>query len=222
MLYELRIYRIAAGWMDAMHERLGKLVIPLFRELGMPHPIGVWEATAGPALPRFVWMIAWRDYATREKAWAGFAPRWQKVRGTGTSFQFVTSLDVSLVTAWPEIEVSPGCIMGTGVDELWIQRIAVTQGPQARASFLGADRAALSEAGAAMRIGFDFVSGVELPRIGMLMSWPDGASRAAGLESYAASAAVVHQRRKDIEAFGAPIFEAADRYLLSPKDYARP
>ncbi len=222
MLYELRIYRIAAGWMDAMHERLGQRVIPLFRELGMPHPVGVWEATAGPALPRFVWMIAWPDYAAREKAWAAFAPRWQKVRGTGASFQFVTSLDVSLVTPWSEIEIPPRCIMGAGVDELWLQRIAVTQGPQARASFLAADRPVLSAAGAMLRIGFDFVSGVELPRIGMLMSWPDAASRAAALDGYETSPPVARQRREDIEAFGAPIFEATDRFVLSPKDYARP
>ena len=222
MLYELRIYRIAAGWMDAMHERMGALVFPLFRELGMPHPIGAWEATAGPALPRFVWMIAWRDFAAREKAWSAFAPRWQKIRGTGASVQFVTSIDVALVTAWPEIEVMPGCIMGTGLDELWLQRIAVTQGPQARASFLTADRIVLNERGSTLRIAFDFVSGAELPRIGMLMSWPDAAARNAAMDAYAASSAIAGQRRKDREAFGAPIFEAADRFLLSPKDYARP
>ncbi len=222
MLYELRIYRIAAGWMDAMHERMGALVFPLFRELGMPHPVGAWEATAGPALPRFVWMIAWHDFAAREKAWSAFAPRWQKIRGTGASVQFVTSIDVALVTAWPEIEVMPGCIMGAGVDELWLQRIAVTQGPQARASFLAADRIVLNERGSTLRIAFDFVSGAELPRIGMLMSWPDAAARSAGMDAYAASSAIAGQRRKDREAFGAPIFEAADRFLLSPKDYARP
>ena len=222
MLYELRLYRIAAGWMDAMHERMAARVIPLFRELGMPHPVGAWEATAGPALPRFVWMIAWRDYAAREKAWAEFAPRWQKVRGTGASVQFVTGIDVALLAAWPEIAVAPNSVMGAGVDELWLQRIAVTQGPQARASFLAADRPALEKGGAALKIGFDFVSGAELPRIGTLMSWPDAAARTAALAGYEASPAISGQRRSDMKAFGAPIFEAADRFLLSPQDYARP
>jgi len=222
MLYELRIYRIAAGWMGAMHERMGAVVFPLFRELGMPHPIGAWEATAGPALPRYIWMIAWPDFATREQAWAGFAPRWQKVRGTTTSVQFVTSIDVSLVTAWPEIAVPPRSIMGAGVDELWLQRIAVTQGPAARASFLAADRKVLGEAGAMMKIGFDLVSGSELPRIGALMSWAGAQARAAGIERYETSPAIADQRRQDMSAFGAPVFEATDRFLLAPQGYAHP
>lgn len=221
MLYELRIYRIAAGRMDAMHERLGKVVIPLFEELGMPHPVGVWEATAGPALPRFVWMIAWPDYAAREKGWADFAPRWQKLRGAPGAFQFVTSIDVSLLTAWPEIAVPERSIMGTGVDELWIQRVAVSHGPQARASFLSADRPLLTEAGAALKIGFDFVTG-ELPRIGALMSWADAAARGAALGRYETAPAIASQRGKDIETYRAPIFEATDRYVLAPQAYARP
>ena len=222
MLFELRIYRIAAGWMDAMHERMAKLVIPLFRELGMPHPVGAWEATAGPALPRFIWMIAWPDYAAREAGWAGFYPRWQVVRGTTTSVQFVTSIDVALVTAWPEIQIPPGSLMGASVDELWLQRIAVTQAPVARASFLAADRKALEGAGAAMKMGFDFVSGTELPRIGALMSWPNAAARGKAFERHETSPAVAGQRRKDMEAFGAPVFESSDRFLLAPQSYAWP
>jgi hypothetical protein len=196
-------------------------VIPLFRELGMPHPIGAWEASAGPALPRFVWMIAWPNFAEREKAWAGFYPRWQKVRGTTTSVQFVTSIDVFLVSAWPEIEVPQRSIMGGGIDELWLQRIAVTQGPVARASFLDADKDVLAAGGAVMKIGFDLIAGSDLPRIGVLMSWANAETRTAALGRYERSEAIAAQRRKDMEGFGAPIFEATDRYMLSPKDYAR-
>ena len=218
-MYELRYYRIASGWMNAMHERMESVLLPMFRETGVPHPAGAWEASAGPSLPCFIWMLKWPDFETRQKAWAAVAPVWQKRRAETAKTEFVTSIDICLLAAWPEIVPPMGSLMGPSLDELWVHRIAVTHGPAARASFLASDCSALADADATLKLGFDLVSGQALPSFGALMSWPNAEARQAGMERYERSEGVADRRRQERSSMGVPIFNATDRYLLTPLAY---
>jgi len=218
MFYELRRYRIAAGQMPLMHHRMQKVLMPLFQRCGIPRPVGVWEATAGPRLPLFVWMLRWPDHQTRDAAWASFYPAWGPARLASLDGpEFVVRTGISLLKPWPGTPET-GSLMGDGIDELWIQNVAVTHAATARDSFLGVDRTVLAAHGAVMKAGFDFMVGDELPQNAVLLSWPDQDARAQGIRVYEVAAEVGEQRMRDRQVTQIPV-DPADRYLLSPASY---
>lgn len=76
--FELRIYTIAPGGAaDVLHARFRERTIPLFRKHGMT-VIGFWQPIARP--DQLVYMLAFRDAAARDSAWASFNadPEWIK------------------------------------------------------------------------------------------------------------------------------------------------
>src|SRR4051812_40871751 len=65
MIYELRLYSVAPGRMADVHDRFNHHFPALFARHGV-HCVGRWNAVAGPDAPRFVYLMAYRDYAERE------------------------------------------------------------------------------------------------------------------------------------------------------------
>jgi NIPSNAP protein len=78
--FELRTYTLAAGGSaDVLHARFRERTIALFRKHGMT-VIGFWQPVA--RLDQLVYILAYRDAAARDSAWAAFNadPEWLKTR----------------------------------------------------------------------------------------------------------------------------------------------
>lgn len=76
--FELRIYTIEPGGSaDVLHARFRERTIRLFKKHGMTI-IGFWQPIARP--DQLVYMLAFRDAAARDSAWASFNadPEWIK------------------------------------------------------------------------------------------------------------------------------------------------
>jgi len=78
--FELRTYTVAAGSSaDVLHARFRERTIALFRKHGMT-VIGFWQPVA--RLDQLVYILAYRDAAARDSAWAAFNadPDWLRTR----------------------------------------------------------------------------------------------------------------------------------------------
>ena len=76
--FELRTYTVQQGGSpDVLHARFRERTIALFRKHGMT-VIGFWQPVA--RLDQLVYMLAFRDAAARDSAWAAFNadPEWVK------------------------------------------------------------------------------------------------------------------------------------------------
>lgn len=87
--FELRIYTIAPGGSaDVLHARFRERTLALFRKHGMT-VIGFWQPVA--RLDQLVYLLAFRDAAARDSAWAAFNadPDWVR-----THAEMKVSVDV--------------------------------------------------------------------------------------------------------------------------------
>ena len=78
--FELRVYTLAQGSSaDVLHARFRERTIALFRKHGMT-VVGFWQPVARP--DQLVYILAYRDAAARDSAWAAFNtdPDWLKAR----------------------------------------------------------------------------------------------------------------------------------------------
>lgn len=78
--FELRTYTLSAGSSaDVLHARFRERTIALFRKHGMTI-VGFWQPVA--RLDQLVYILAFRDAAARDSAWAAFNtdPDWLKTR----------------------------------------------------------------------------------------------------------------------------------------------
>ena len=96
MIFEMRFYAVTHGrTADANARFTGQLP-----ELFARHDVqcaGAWNALAGPGAPRFVYLLAYRDFAHREAAWSGFYadPQWAMVRAqTNAGHEMIESHDL--------------------------------------------------------------------------------------------------------------------------------
>ena len=78
--FELRTYTLQAGSSaDVLHARFRERTIALFQKHGMT-VVGFWQPVA--RLDQLVYILAYRDAAARDSAWAAFSadPDWIKTR----------------------------------------------------------------------------------------------------------------------------------------------
>lgn len=78
--FELRTYTLQAGSSaDVLHARFREHTIALFQKHGMT-VIGFWQPVA--RVDQLVYILAYRDAAARDSAWAAFSadPEWVKTR----------------------------------------------------------------------------------------------------------------------------------------------
>ena len=78
--FELRTYTVREGSsIDLLHSRFRQYTTALFQKHGMT-VIGYWQPVAKP--DTLVYMLAYKDAAVRDAAWAAFQadPEWVKVR----------------------------------------------------------------------------------------------------------------------------------------------
>jgi hypothetical protein len=94
--FELRTYTLREGSSaDVLHARFRERTIALFQKHGMT-VIGFWQPVA--RLDQLVYILAYRDAAARDSAWAGFNvdPDWVKTR---TEMQVSVEVDNTFMVA---------------------------------------------------------------------------------------------------------------------------
>jgi len=94
--FELRTYTLQAGSSaDVLHARFRQRTIALFQKHGMT-VIGFWQPVA--RLDQLVYILAYRDAAARDSAWAAFNtdPDWLKTRA---EMQVTVDVDKTFMVA---------------------------------------------------------------------------------------------------------------------------
>jgi hypothetical protein len=220
MLYELRLYSVTQGRMADVHSRFTDHLPALFTRHGV-NCVGAWTALAGPNAPRFVYLMAYRDYAHREAVWASFYtdPEWMRVRTeTNAGHEMVERHDLFFLkpnAAW-QVASTPAAESVGGLHELVLQQIAPGQNAAANEFMTTTYLPLLRESGARTLGVFDMASGSGMQQVVMLHAWADAlAWRNGRLAIEAASSlrqAFTAQRQK----LGQPFFGRCEVNLLEP------
>lgn len=77
MIYEYRRYECLPGKLEVLNELMEDVSFPLFRKHGMK-VVGAWVPVVGDDENTLVYLLAYDDMASREKAWEAFNadPEW--------------------------------------------------------------------------------------------------------------------------------------------------
>lgn len=219
MIHELRLYSVAPGRMADVHTRFNDHFPALFHKHGV-ELVGRWNAVAGPDAPRFVYLMAYRDYAHREAVWASFYgdAEWWRVRAeTNAGHEMVERHDLFFLkpnVAW-DLDRDAGTQVG-GLHELVQQQIAPGQNAAANAFLQETWLPLVREAGARVLAVWDMAAGSGMQKIVLLYAWPDAASWHAGRQSLDRNetlrSAFAAQRAKH----GTALFQRAEVNLLDP------
>lgn len=219
MIYELRFYEVTRGRMADQNGRITRHLPALFARHGV-RCVGAWNALAGPRWPRFVYMLAFDDFAHRERAWGGFYvdPDWARVRAeTNAGHEMVERHDLYFLkpnatwqppAGWP----APA---GGEVHELVLQQLAPGQAAGANAFLRDTYLPAMHEAGARTLGIFDMVSGPGMQQVLMLHAWRDAGAWAAGRAGVEAAPAVLAALARQRQQLGQAIFGRAEVNLLA-------
>lgn len=226
MIYELRLYSVVPGRIDVCYERFEQHLPALFARHGIRNT-GRWTATAGPNGPMFVYIMAYRDLAERESQWNSFYtdPDWFDIRSrTQGDEEAVERFDLYFLKANPSWTPDParGADRIGGAHDLILTEIALGKNTAANAFLAETYLPRLGLAGAEVMLVADFISGPALPKLAMMIAWPDGDARAAGWCEITADAglkeAIAAQRRR----FGRALLGQTETYLLAPTSFALP
>ncbi|MDR3453050.1 MAG: NIPSNAP family protein [Rhodoferax sp.] len=221
MIYELRLYSVAPGRMAEVHSRFADH-LPVLFERHRVDCVGRWSALAGPDAPRFVYLLAYRDYAHREAVWAGFYQDadWWRIRAhTNAGHEMVERHDLYFLkpnAAWDALDGAPAQQSVGGLHELVQQQVAPGQAAAVNEFIKQSWLPRLREAGARVLGVFDMAAGSGMQKVVLLYAWPDAATWYAGQrrldtdESLRAELAA--QRRK----LGTTLFQRGEVNLLEP------
>lgn len=80
MVYELRIYEVFPGKMEALHARFRDVTVPLWERLGVKI-VGFWTTVIGSSHNQLIYILAFESLAQREEIWQKFKsdPAWLAV-----------------------------------------------------------------------------------------------------------------------------------------------
>ncbi|MEO8296368.1 MAG: NIPSNAP family protein [Burkholderiales bacterium] len=226
MIYELRFYDIAAGRLADAHGRFIHHLPALFARHGV-HCVGRWSATTGRNGPRFVYLMAFRDYAEREAAWDSFYgdAEWWKVRAaTNGASELVERYDLFFLkpnAAWKPPAVAPDETLG-GQHEVILQQVSAGQNAGAN-EFLTTTYLPVLQAFGARPMGvFDMAAGTNMPALVIFLAWPDAARRQAAMQAIESDERLVAAWRAQREKNGRAVFERSEVTLLEPAAYWLP
>lgn len=220
MIFEMRFYAVTHGRTQDANARFTDPLPALFARHGV-QCVGAWNALAGPGAPRFVYLLAYRDFAHREAAWAGFYtdPQWAKVRAeTNAGHEMIEQHDLFFLkanAAWQPHASAPEA-GATQVHELVLQQISPGQNPAVN-EFLGATYLPLLRRSGGRNLGiFDMASGYGMPQLVMLHAWPDAAAWHRGRVAMEAAAPLLEAFTAQRQKLGQPLFGRCEVNLLGP------
>lgn len=219
MIYELRLYSVSPGRMADVHSRFGVHVPALFARHGI-NCVAQWSAVAGPDAPRFVYMMAYKDYVEREAVWARFVQDddWWRVRAeTNAGHEMVERHDLYFIKpnlAW-ELDANPDEIVG-GLHELVQQQVAPGQAANVT-TFLKQTYVPLLRAAGARILGiFDMAAGTGMLKLVLLYAWPDAATWFAGRQLLDGNQGLNAELAEQRDKHGTTFFQRSEVNLLIP------
>lgn len=173
---ELRLYQVAPGRMDDMVDRLRGPLQILFARHGI-RPVASWHTVSGPDHPVFIYLMNWASLDERSRAWGGFYadPEWQEARErTNRGSELVERYALNFLR--PIQAMAADDVAAHGTHELLLPEIAIGKSARAQeeVSHLAA---ALSRIGARLLGAYECMTGDDLPRAALFVSWPDDATR---------------------------------------------
>lgn len=222
MIYELRLYSVATGRLDDVYERFGQHVPALFERHGVTC-VGSWKALVGNEMPRYVYLLAYRDFAEREAAWASFYadPDWWRIRAeTNAGHEMVERYELLFLKPNPAWEAAAGTGAVGGVHELQLVQVAPGQTAEIN-RFLTQSYLPQMQAAGAQTLGvFDMVSGPRMPQLVMLHAWPDAGRWHEGRRLLDASDTLRAGFGEQRARLGYAFFLRGESQLLEPAPWA--
>jgi hypothetical protein len=221
MIYELRLYSVAPGRMQDVHARFNDHLPALFQRHGVDC-VGRWSALAGPDAPRFVYLMAYRDYTHREAVWAAFyqdADWWRIRADTNAGHEMVERHDLYFLkpnAAWSIADTAQVPQAVGGLHELVQQQVAPGQVANANAFLKEMWLPRLREAGAEVLGVFDMAAGAGMLKVVLLYAWPDAATWHAGQRRLAADAGLQAELAAQRQKLGTTLFQRSEVNLLEP------
>lgn len=219
MLYELRLYQVTRGRIADQNERLTRHLPPLFARHGV-RCVGAWNSLAGPASPRFVYLLAFESFEARERAWGGFYtdPDWAAARReTNAGHEMVERHDLYLLKPHPAWKPAPAAApqAADALYELELQRTAPGQAGAATELLRSSYLPLLESHGAHTAGVFDMVSGDGMQQVVMVHAWPDAAAWHRGRTAAERAPAWLAELARQRQALGQPVFGRAEVDLLA-------
>jgi hypothetical protein len=219
MIHELRLYSVAPGRMADVHTRFNDHFPALFRKHGVDC-VGRWNAVAGPDAPRFVYLMAYRDYAHREAVWASFYQdaEWWRVRAeTNAGHEMVERHDLYFLKPNPAwVPAADASVAVGGLHELVQQQIAPGQNAAANAFLQETWLPLVREAGARVLAVWDMAAGSGMQKVVLLYAWPDAATWHAGRQSLDRNAKLQASFAAQRAKHGTALFQRTEVNLLDP------
>jgi hypothetical protein len=245
MIYELRIYDIAAGQMANELERMAILAYggapdaagktpgyarSLMAACGVPPMIGVWSAAAGAGLAKFFYFCRYENIADRDRVWTKFWDHPDLARAIAATTTTRTNVVEGTFPiflrpgeAWRLVRAggAPGGAAPGLHHELWMDRVAFGEGARAHALLGKIDLPFLCARGARVLGSFDVWIGPDIPTIVTFLAWPDPATRVAALAALDRHPESLDVRRAAQRDCRAPLFDRRETFLLDPAPYCR-
>jgi len=244
MVYELRIYDIAAGQMANELRRMAILAYggepdasghtpgyarSLMARCGVPPMLGVWSATAGSGLARFFYLCRYDDIGDRDRVWSEFWSHPDLARAIADT----TTQRGSVVEGTFPILLRPGHAWRlvrernrdrVGVEpgrchDLWMDQIAFGETQRAHDVLGKIDLPFLCDRGASVLGSFDVWIGPAIPMIVTMLAWPDFTARENALAALDRNDESLDARRHAQNECRTPLFERRETFLLEPAPY---
>jgi hypothetical protein len=169
-------------------------------------------------------MLAYHDLAQREAQWQGFYadPQWPEIRSRSNgASDIVQAIDITFLrplAGWQP--AFPDAAIG-GVHELVLTR-ALNGQAAAVAEACRSAQQGLEHRGGKVLCLADLVTGTELPKVAMLVTWTDEDHRRSAREAIAADPGEQAALADQIARFGKPLLGPSVALLLDPAADALP
>jgi hypothetical protein len=226
MLYELRLYNVVAGRMEDNHDRHRAPLITIFARHGI-NVVGRWTAVAGPNAPLFAYMMAYHDLAAREAQWAGFYgdENWWRLRTeSNAGSEMVERFELNLLRSnqsWQPpahgVEARQG-----GIHELLCADVALGKGAEANRFVASTLIPAVVRQGGAIMMVADFLTGIRLPRLAIMIAWAHADAHYRGRRGVDGDPEVRSAQQAERETLGRTTLGRTDVYLLEPTAFNLP
>ncbi|MGE8542531.1 NIPSNAP family protein [Acinetobacter sp. ANC 3813] len=225
MQYELRFYYIEKGRMADIEARMRDGLPPLLNKHGI-NVVGRWSVLAGPQCSMFIYLMAWKDNTERDTNWGGFYndPEWWALRAeTNAGTELVEYYDIHLLSpaiSWLNHAEKNGLPALGALHELIVQPIANGQPKAAQEYLENTAFPTLIKHGGDILGSFVPQSGMNMPGIVSIISWPSFEARLAGWKAYWADEAIQTALKQQREQLGKYLLGRSDIYLLEPASFA--
>jgi hypothetical protein len=222
MLYELRFYKVPPGRMGGHDERHEKHLPAIFARHGIIC-VGRWSAVAGPDLPIFAYLTIYPDFAERQRQWADFYAddEWWRVRAaTNGKTELVDQYDVHFLTPNPLWRPLPDkAPPAGGIHQLLFVEVGTGKIGDAVTFLRDVWIPKVIDLGGSIMMVADFLSGEKLPRMAIMVAWPDADRLTKAARALDRDDDVIAAQANERERYGRSSLGRTVTYCLDPMPY---